>query len=165
MNRFSSAHLAGGRSITHKILSRKCCLYSYFTELQINLLRLSCGIIFYVPNEKFKNAYKYYIFRHYQSSGLYLKTPSYFFLKTQRFGVWIVSPSSIKTYSFGPNRASPYLQRFKINAKYCKENPKSVLPRVRVFYFIRQNKLFILTLLLDIRTPITIHTHSEMHTS
>jgi hypothetical protein len=32
------------------------------------------------------------------------KTPSCFYLKTQCFGDWILSPSSGKTYSVGPNR-------------------------------------------------------------
>jgi hypothetical protein len=32
------------------------------------------------------------------------KTPSRFYLKTQRFADWILSPSSGKTYSVGPNR-------------------------------------------------------------
>jgi hypothetical protein len=47
-------------------------------------------------------AYKIYIYGHY---------PSYFYLKhllvyisKQRFGDWILSPSSGKTYSLGPNR-------------------------------------------------------------
>jgi hypothetical protein len=41
---------------------------------------------------------------HYPSSCLYLKTPSCLFFKTQRFGVRILSPSSGKTYTVGPNR-------------------------------------------------------------
>jgi hypothetical protein len=41
--------------------------------------------------------YKYYVFGHYPSSCPFLK-------KTQRFGDWILSPSSGKTYSVGSNR-------------------------------------------------------------
>jgi hypothetical protein len=53
--------------------------------------------------------YKYYVFGHYPSSCLYLKTPSCLFFKTQRFGDWILSPSSGKTYSDGPNdKVNPY---------------------------------------------------------
>jgi hypothetical protein len=38
-------------------------------------------------------------------------TPSCFFVKTQLFGDWILSPSSGKTYTVNPiNRASPYLR-------------------------------------------------------
>jgi hypothetical protein len=48
--------------------------------------------------------YKYYVFGHYPSSCLYLKTWSCLFFKTQRFGYWILSPSSGKTYLFEPNR-------------------------------------------------------------
>jgi hypothetical protein len=48
--------------------------------------------------------YKYYDFGHYPSSCLYLETPSCLFFKTQRFGDWILSPSSGKTNSIGPNR-------------------------------------------------------------
>jgi hypothetical protein len=39
--------------------------------------------------------YKYYVSGHYPSSCLYLKT--------QTFGDWILSASSGKTYSVGPN--------------------------------------------------------------
>jgi hypothetical protein len=39
-------------------------------------------------------SYKYYVFGHYPSSCLYLKTPSCLFFKIQRFGDWILSPSS-----------------------------------------------------------------------
>jgi hypothetical protein len=50
--------------------------------------------------------YKCYVVGHYLSSCLYLKTPSCLFFKTQRFGDWILSPSSGKTYSVGLNRQS-----------------------------------------------------------
>jgi hypothetical protein len=44
---------------------------------------------------EFKILYcKYYVVGHYPSSCLYLKTPSSLFFETQRFGDWIVSPSS-----------------------------------------------------------------------
>jgi hypothetical protein len=46
---------------------------------------------------------KYYVFGHYASSCLYLKTVMFIF-KTKRFGDWILSPSSGKTYSIGSNR-------------------------------------------------------------
>jgi hypothetical protein len=36
----------------------------------------------------------------------FFKTPSCFYLKTQHFGDWILSQSSDKTYSVGPNRQS-----------------------------------------------------------
>jgi hypothetical protein len=49
------------------------------------------------------NKYNYYVFGHYPSSCLYLETPSCLFFETQRFGDWILSPSSGKTYSVGPN--------------------------------------------------------------
>jgi hypothetical protein len=49
------------------------------------------------------NEYKYYVFGHYPSSCLYLKTVLFIF-QTQRFGDWIMSPSSGKTYTVGPNR-------------------------------------------------------------
>jgi hypothetical protein len=48
--------------------------------------------------------YKSYISGHYPSSYLYLKTPSSLYFKTQRFGDWIMYPSSGKTYSVGSNR-------------------------------------------------------------
>jgi hypothetical protein len=41
--------------------------------------------------------YKYYVFGHYPSSCPLFKKP-------QRFGDWILSPSSRKTYSVGSNR-------------------------------------------------------------
>jgi hypothetical protein len=47
--------------------------------------------------------YKYYVFGYYPSSCLYLKTVLFIF-KTLHFGDWIMSPSSGKTYSVGPNR-------------------------------------------------------------
>jgi hypothetical protein len=48
--------------------------------------------------------YKYYVFGRYPSSCLDLKTSSCLFFKAQRFGDWILSPSSGKTYSSGSNR-------------------------------------------------------------
>jgi hypothetical protein len=42
------------------------------------------------------------VFRHKSSSCLYLKTLSRLFFKTQRFGDWILSPSSSKPHSVGP---------------------------------------------------------------
>jgi hypothetical protein len=47
--------------------------------------------------------YRYYVSEHYPSSCLYLKTTSCLCFKTQRFGDWILPPSSCKTYSAGPN--------------------------------------------------------------
>jgi hypothetical protein len=47
--------------------------------------------------------YKYYVFGYHSSSCLYLKTVLFVF-KTQRFGDWILSLSSCKTYSVRPNR-------------------------------------------------------------
>jgi hypothetical protein len=49
------------------------------------------------------SSYKYYVFGHYPSSSLYLKHRPVYFSK-QRFGDWILSPSSGKTYSVGPNQ-------------------------------------------------------------
>jgi hypothetical protein len=43
--------------------------------------------------------YKYYIFGHYPSSRLYLKTASCLFFKTRRFGDWTLSPCSGSTQS------------------------------------------------------------------
>jgi hypothetical protein len=48
--------------------------------------------------------YKYYVFGHYPLSYLYLEMPSFLFFKTQRFGDWILSPSSGEIYSVGPNQ-------------------------------------------------------------
>jgi hypothetical protein len=47
------------------------------------------------------------IYQTYQTSRLYLKTPSCLFFKTQRFGDWILSPSSGKTYSVCPYLRTP----------------------------------------------------------
>jgi hypothetical protein len=62
-------------------------------------------------------------FGHYPSSCLYLKTPSCFFFKTERFGDRILSPSSGKTYSqLSPiDRGSSYL-RTKITRKNAEGN-------------------------------------------
>jgi hypothetical protein len=35
---------------------------------------------------------------------VFIEKPPFYFLKTQRFGDWILSPPSGKTYSVGPNR-------------------------------------------------------------
>jgi hypothetical protein len=40
--------------------------------------------------------HKYNVYGHYLSSYFYVKTPSSLFFKTQRFGYWILSPSSGK---------------------------------------------------------------------
>jgi hypothetical protein len=41
----------------------------------------------------------------------YLKTLFCLFFKTQRFGDWILSPSSVKSAQLGPiSRPSPYLR-------------------------------------------------------
>jgi hypothetical protein len=45
----------------------------------------------------------YYVSGHYPSFCLYVKTPSCLFFKIKRFGDWILSPSSGKTYSLWPN--------------------------------------------------------------
>jgi hypothetical protein len=72
---------------------------NFYTLLQMNfrlqIRRTACFSV--------KQTYKYYVSEHYPSSCL--------FFKTQRFRDWILSPSSGKTYSFGPvDRASPYLR-------------------------------------------------------
>jgi hypothetical protein len=51
-----------------------------------------------------KSKQDFYVSGHYPSSYLYLKTPSSLFFKTQRFGDWILSPTSGKPNSVGPNR-------------------------------------------------------------
>jgi hypothetical protein len=50
----------------------------------------------------YQNVDIYYVFIHYPSSCSYLKhCPDY--ISKQRFGDWILSPSSDKTYSVGPH--------------------------------------------------------------
>jgi hypothetical protein len=56
-------------------------------------------------------------FVHYQSSSL-SETPSFLFFKTQRFGDWILSPSSGKTYSVGFNRQSYSVSPNYFNLNY-----------------------------------------------
>jgi hypothetical protein len=55
-------------------------------------------IILVLLENKYTGIYKYYVFGHYPSSCLYLKTVLFIF-KAQRFGDWVLSPSSGKTYS------------------------------------------------------------------
>jgi hypothetical protein len=48
--------------------------------------------------------FKYYVSGHYSAFCFYLKTLSCLYFKIQRIGDWILSLSSGKTYSVGPNR-------------------------------------------------------------
>jgi hypothetical protein len=58
---------------------------------------------FYYALTSFQAKYKYYVSGHYPLSCLYLKTPSCLFFRIQCFRDWILSLSSGKTYSVGPN--------------------------------------------------------------
>jgi hypothetical protein len=68
----------------------------YFSEnlVVLGIERGTSGSI--ARNSEITLSYKYYISRHYPSSC--------FYLKTQRFGDWILSPSSGKTYPVSGNR-------------------------------------------------------------
>jgi hypothetical protein len=65
-------------------------------------------------------SYKYYIFCHYSSSCLYYKI--------QRFGDWILSPSSGKTYS--PEIGTSNINLVQLNRIYLKTETESSLRNV-----------------------------------
>jgi hypothetical protein len=76
---------------------------------------------------------------NYPSSCLYLKTLSCLFFKTQRFGDWILSPSSDKTYSVEPNRYSQSLSpdsRYHSGSKKTQTATPSSVDRVGKFVFL-----------------------------
>jgi hypothetical protein len=59
-----------------------------------------------------KKRYKYYVSGHYPSSCLYLKTPSYVYFKTQRYGTGFCLTFQVKPTQLAPiSRASFYLWR------------------------------------------------------
>jgi hypothetical protein len=83
------------------------CEYGHETFGLHKLLRISRAPELLVASQevfRYVELVQLFCFWTYPSSCLYLKTPSFLFFKTQRFGGWILSPSSGKTYSVGPNR-------------------------------------------------------------
>jgi hypothetical protein len=70
-------------------------------KLRLRLIYLLRHVLFWRSihadlHLKQRNFHKYYVVGYYP--------PSCLFFKKQRFGDWILSPSSGKTYSDGPNR-------------------------------------------------------------
>jgi hypothetical protein len=53
---------------------------------------------------EYEVGYKYYVSGQYPLSCYNLKQRPAYISKPQRFGDWILSPASAKTYSIGPNR-------------------------------------------------------------
>jgi hypothetical protein len=73
--------------------------------------------------------YKYYVSGHYPSSCLYLKTPSCLFFKTQRFGDWILSSSSGKTYGC-PEIGTSSIEWARLSRFYLKRETEYSLRNV-----------------------------------
>jgi hypothetical protein len=81
------------RSENVKSCIRQLCSHTLTCQETIGVWEASlCGSRWNVL-KRYCYCYKYYVSGHYPSSCFHLKTSSCLFLKTQRFGDWIVSVS------------------------------------------------------------------------
>jgi hypothetical protein len=88
-----------GRTFRHKCLGKSVNVLIAFTLcFSVLNVKVSNKKVLY---EEFTRATELIIHHFVLSLS---KTPSCLFFKTQRFGDWILSPSSGKTYSVVPNR-------------------------------------------------------------
>jgi hypothetical protein len=124
----------------------KSRLLRLFTRLQ---MKLNSKARYTTKDSELQLRNRYYVVGHYPSSCLYLKSPSCLFFKTQRFGDWILSPSSGETYSGTSSVDWAQMSRF-----YLKTETESSLRNV-VFWKINR------TLFLDKdRTMDNVQQHS-----